>query len=580
MAAVEQIKKNKIYFVYVAIIILQVLNLIYWANVKTNYHIDELFSMGYANSYTEDVNLYITSTEDWRFNEWLDNAELQKYLYIPEGKEIYNMPLRQAIIKLTTASDNHSGLLNLAESLSGYETVSKWPGICLNIFLFIVAELVLIALAGRLKLSKWATVRLLVLFGFCGYTVGLVEFIRFYMLVVLMVFVMIFLHSVIWTSDKLWQIVVCEIGSFAMACLGLNNSELMLVYSGALMGCFFIALLCTKQWKKLGVYTVMLCAAVIYLACMTDWLDVLFHVGYYAETGGDKLSKVTTNIVDMSGGSIAGQLRQCRAWLYNLYVTYYFGYKWILTLWVVVFYTWFVLRFFGQRSQESVAADGEKAVLPRRILESCQSGIKRMKALSWSHETGFVFVLVGTYVIYTLFFALGMKNLWESRYYAIGFMTFTVILWYVTDRIMRFTSAGRKTAYCGVLTGLTVISCLAPFYTRNIQYIYEQDTELISSLQDYQGLDVVIEPYKSAEDKTLTTTAYDCITLMSGETRIYPIEMAEYTYESGDFPNEFIFWTYVERNFDELISDLGADGYQVECLGTDHASKVYICDKP
>lgn len=578
MMADERMKKgSKIYFVYLAIIVLQVLNLIYWANVKVNYHIDELFSMGYANSYTEDVNPYITSTEDWRFNEWLNNAELQKYLWISEGKEIYSMPLGQAIIKLTTASDNHSGLLNLAESLSGYDTVSKWPGIFLNIFIFIVAELVLIALAGRLKLSKWATALFLILFGFCGYTIGLVEFIRFYMLVVLMAFVMIFFHSVIWTSDRTWQIVVCEIGSFAMACLGLNNSELMLVYSGALMGCFFIALLLTKQRKKLGMYAVMLCAAVIYLACKTDWLDVLFHVGYYAETGGDKLSKVTTNIVDMSGGSIAGQLKQCKTWLYNLYVSYYFGYKWILTLWAVVFYTWFVLRFFGQKTKKAAAE--KEAVLPRRIVESCRSGIKRIKALSWSHETGFVFVLAGTYVIYTVFFAVAMKNLWESRYYAIGFITCIIVLWYAADRIMRMVSAGRKIYYCGVLTGLTVISCLAPFYTRNIQYIYEQDTELISSLQDYQGMDVVIEPYKSAEDKTLTTTAYDCITLMNGETRIYPIEMAEYTYESGDFPDEFIFWTYVERNFDELISSLEADGYQVECLGTDHASKVYICDK-
>lgn len=545
-------KENRMYIVYFVIIMLQLLGMLYWANVKTNYHIDELFSMGYAHYYTEASQArYIVWTEDWQFNEWLDNAELKKYLCISEGQEIYSLPFIKAIVNFFVANDNHSGLLNFAESLAGYQTVSKWPGIALNICIFLLAEVILIALLTRLKLSKWSIALFLTMFGFCGYMISLVEFIRFYLLVMLFALVMILLHSVIWTSDKAWKIVVCEIGSFVMAHLGLKNSELMVVYAGALMGCFFMALLFTKQWKKLGVYAMVLPMALIYLACCTDWLDILFHIGYYAEAGGDKLSRVTTNIAGISGGGVATQLIQLAKWLVQfLFTEYYFGHRLLTIIWGALL----VCIVFGE--------------------------IRRIKKINLRGESGFVAVLVGTWVIYTAFYAIGLSNLRETRYYSLGFITFIIVLWYVIDRLLKqMPSRGHVLCY-GLLTGLTVISCIMPFYTRNVQYIFEQDKDLISSLQPYQGTDVILEPYKSAEDQTLTTTAYDCITLMSDETRIYPIQITEGVYDVETFPEKFLLWAYVERDIGELIHELETVGYQVESLPVDHTSQVYICNKP
>jgi len=55
-----QNRKNR-YLCYLLIMAMQVLVMLYWGTQKQNYHIDELYSMGYANSFvgTGDTATYI-----------------------------------------------------------------------------------------------------------------------------------------------------------------------------------------------------------------------------------------------------------------------------------------------------------------------------------------------------------------------------------------------------------------------------------------------------------------------------------------------------------------------------------------
>ena len=43
--------KRRELLIYICIIAVQLLFVIYWAGVKTNYHVDELYSMGYARNF-------------------------------------------------------------------------------------------------------------------------------------------------------------------------------------------------------------------------------------------------------------------------------------------------------------------------------------------------------------------------------------------------------------------------------------------------------------------------------------------------------------------------------------------------
>lgn len=536
---------NKIYLAYLVIIMLQILNMIYWANIKTNYYIDELYSMGYASSYTGmgDTAQYITTSETWKFNEWITNAEFKKYLLISDQEGIFKLSFTQAIAKLAD-SCNYFGLLNLMESITGYNSVTKWPGIFLNIIFFVATDIVLIVLLQKLKMSKWGTGLSLTMFGFCGYFIGLVVYIRFYMLVILMVLIMILLHYIIWTSDKLWQVVVSEIGGAAMAYLGLKNSELMLVYAGALMGCFCIALIVTKKWKKFGTYVLMLFIAALYVACKTKWLYILFHLENYLGAG-EQLGGYLGNVNDASLQQILDYLK----WVRHLLVNYYYGHRSIFVLWGI-FACVLILNAFR---------------------------LKRNNALylNLKGEDGFIIILMGTFVIYTLFAALG--DLSTSRYYSFGVITYIIIFWYVMERLAREVQLERSIVVYGMITILVVIGGLAPFKIRNIEYIYEQDRELINNLQVYQGKNTILA---SATEGTISRhEVYDCINLLDDGTQIYAIDMTEYIYDSAIFPNEFILWTHVGRDLTEMVVNLKSDGYEVKYLGADHISAVYICKR-
>ena len=46
----EMNAEKRRYFIFAAIIMIQVVVMLYWANEKSNFYIDELYSMGYASN--------------------------------------------------------------------------------------------------------------------------------------------------------------------------------------------------------------------------------------------------------------------------------------------------------------------------------------------------------------------------------------------------------------------------------------------------------------------------------------------------------------------------------------------------
>ncbi len=66
----------------VIIIAIQLLLMGYWSIQKTNYYIDEMFSMGYAHTFIhpkEDI-VYINFSKDWVNEKWIDNGVLKDQL--------------------------------------------------------------------------------------------------------------------------------------------------------------------------------------------------------------------------------------------------------------------------------------------------------------------------------------------------------------------------------------------------------------------------------------------------------------------------------------------------------------------
>lgn len=86
--------------------------------------------MGYASNFTGygDVGLYITTSPEFRFNEWISNSEFKKHLILSEPEMVTNFQLRDTI-RWFVGGRNYIVLLNLAESIAKIPYISPIPGL-------------------------------------------------------------------------------------------------------------------------------------------------------------------------------------------------------------------------------------------------------------------------------------------------------------------------------------------------------------------------------------------------------------------------------------------------------------------
>ena len=252
----EMNAEKRRYFIFAAIIMIQVVVMLYWANEKSNFYIDELYSMGYASNFTGrgDTERRISDGPEWQFNKWINNALFKEYLLVSEEEQIFQLSFTEAVQKMLTGR-NYFGLLNIAESLVGYDFVSARPGIVLNILIFILTEIAFLLFMQKMKMELCSRYLALVMFGFSAFTIGFVEYIRFYIIVIMYFMWLLNLLYFVWTNEHMKKIIPAEIGILALTYLSYKNSELTLFF-GAFSLCFVIALVITKKWKRLISYII------------------------------------------------------------------------------------------------------------------------------------------------------------------------------------------------------------------------------------------------------------------------------------------------------------------------------------
>ncbi len=157
------------------IILLQLGNIMYYANQKQGYYVDEIYTMELANHYYEP---FLTSREKY-YEEWHDAQYYQDSLIPKEnifeyGSVIYNQ-----------SRDVHPPLYYLIyHTVSSFLpiTISKWIGISINIVFFFISSILLYAISKRF--FECRSIQLLpnILWGFSVAAVSSVMYIRMYVL--------------------------------------------------------------------------------------------------------------------------------------------------------------------------------------------------------------------------------------------------------------------------------------------------------------------------------------------------------------------------------------------------------------
>jgi len=545
------------------IIAIQLVVVLYWANAKSNFFLDEFYSMGYASSYTGGSTGFPTASDNWKPNEWVNNAPFKKCLTVEEDEQIIRLPFFKALKKMVTGK-NYFGFLNIAESITGYSHISIRPAIALNMIFFVSAEIAFLLFMRKIEMDVRSQYLALAMFGFSGLGLGLVVFIRFYIIVIMYLLWMLILFYSIWNSNSFKKIIPMEIGILGLAYLAFKNSQLAMIFFGAFSFCFVIALLISKKWKPFISYMIMGLCGVAYIGMTTDYIGILLHPADYSEVK-NKAVKASLNIATFSLDLIKENIERYM----KLFGDSYFG-NYFIVLSAAATLTAYSLWIFRRKREIKLPTVSHKTESDTLEPAECKHNPRNFKC---NPESGFICVILGTAVIYTLVMALA--DLTAERYLCIAFLLYCIVFWYVLDRALnKWLHKELISGWYIILAVVVILSSLVPFKTRDIgiAYIYEDDKDLNEILGPYRDMNVVL-----AFVNGTGVEIYDCINLMSEKAYLYAIELDNYVYDEEKFADEFLLWVRSDQDASPVLNNLTEQGYKCENLGENHASQVYAC---
>lgn len=190
----QQISSKKVCIILFIMITLQVLFITNGYIHKKDYHSDEVWSFGLANSFYKPY-IYMTEdeTETTNIAEWLSGDVIRDYVSVNDedkfsyGSVIYNM-----------GEDQHPPLYfmiihTISSILPG--TYSLWYGYVLNVIFFIIGQIYIYRLTKDITESKLMGICACLLWGFSVGAMSITIFIRHYAISVMFIIMSCYYHN-------------------------------------------------------------------------------------------------------------------------------------------------------------------------------------------------------------------------------------------------------------------------------------------------------------------------------------------------------------------------------------------------
>ena len=540
------------YCVLITMITIQLIVMCGFTTRKSNFYIDEMFSMGYAHTYVhpkEDV-VYINFSKVWENEKWIENSVLKGQLETTAEDNVFTIPLPKALRKLFLGR-NYMGILNIVMSLFSPGEMEKYPAIILNFFLFAATQLLLYRICKGLTNSWMASLMAVTMYGFSAMAIGLSNYIRFYTWVIFLLTVFVRIHQKMWSEDRLWKCEVLTIISMAFVYLALRNSELVFIIAGAWIGFYALGLLLTRQWKKAFLYVgTMLPVSLFYALSKTSFVDMILHPGAYTSYSGPA-GWMTRDLLSMSSEKMIYFARLYKRWLDEQMT----GSKYVTFGFLIILLILLEIRFLGSHQAG------------RKEIDLGETGSAEVRGRL---EKGFVWIVLCANLVYLLFCFL--TCLPATRYVSFLFPFFSVLLWTTFSRLLEgqtkrpFIMVGCALLMCiGIIAGLR--------HPERIEYVYMEDRPLIEAIGAQESKDSIVI---YTDDEDATHVVYDCVNLIPKEAKICPVQLMHHNIEINQCPDSVLIWVKNNEKIQTCVSDLKSGGYSIDWLGKTHASDVYI----
>ena len=560
-----ELGKRRAAVVLAIVLAIECTMMVHWMLLKTNCHIDELYSFQYAHCFTEvDEFTYLTEGDLWQDEAWTRAEPLREQLKLTEETSVFR-DVSGSLVRLVTGR-SYNGLLNAVESLYSMGSYDPLPAIVLNIVLEVITLVVLYSLMRRVGSSQAASIIAVMLYGSSGIVMGHVIFVRFYVWANLLVLLTLYLHAVMWDCDSAPKNLLMEATSLALLYLAMNNSQLVVIICLPLAVGFSCALLARKRISQFLYYAIPVFAiGVWYVVTQTDFLRVIFNPTIYADGTifrGNVRKWVSINLLSATPETIIEHLE---------------GYAEMLELYL-----------FGEAGVEVALALGGAALLAVALARGIAALLEKRRMANdtlpeedglpegepeeatASRSRGFVAVLLLVLAFYLL--AAALAGLYIPRYLSFAFPIVTIVVVTVLDLL----SEKARVPYIATAFFLlvTLFGMSVSFSPEHVEYLYPEDAEFLEELEHYQD-DAIILVFCNGNRHPV----YDCVSLCQDDTDLYLVSDQRHRVDTSTMPDEVLLWIRRGGDPSPYAEDLVADGYEVSLLASDHASDVYVCRK-
>lgn len=246
--------------IFAAVVFLQMCVLVYCFTVKKkDYHSDELFSYGLANSYYQpfiNANDH-EGIEQINNHKWLSGEVINDYLSVEkEHRFAYDS------VYYNNSKDVHPPFYYMVlHTICSFfpEIFTEWFGFGLNLVLFLLSQILIYLIMRKITKSSVLSLAAVVLYGFNQGGIDTYIFVRMYAMCTFFLLLCIYLHIRLFYGEgnKYKLFILLAFTTF----LGGMTHYYYLIAAGVISACFCIWYLTKKQYRFLVLYAVIMLAA-------------------------------------------------------------------------------------------------------------------------------------------------------------------------------------------------------------------------------------------------------------------------------------------------------------------------------
>lgn len=506
-----------------AIILLNVLVMLYWGAKKSNFYWDEYHTYknahdctgyGRTNEYIDDV---------FECNKWYTSGEMKEIYTISDAVSAQNVTSHKWIFNTLF----FPYIFNVFQGIFFPNEFSKWSGIILNILLL---EITLIGMYCFVRKNNNSVISLtaVILYGFSAFTIGQTMFVRGYTYSVLLMLLVIVAHYGLWKSHSIVKVIFSELLIATCALMGYRYNPFFLVQVMCIAIAFSIMSIMTKRWIIMGIYVLPGTILSTLVAIKSGYLSMLLQIkkGDYVSNISGTGGVIFENFAHMTHNDFNNRAVD----YYQMYSVQLFGHSAIFIIMLVV------------------------------IIVATAVGYKR-KYVSLNSEFFFGTVLVLASLNYAVFGILFGLNL--TRYNAWIFITSTLGLVFILAPFCESKHIG-KLASILTLCFATLCGGIANVNS-NIEYVYSEDAEAYNYVRDCNWPNVVIDE--------AFFTIQNCVAFNKDEAEIIYFRDSEEVTKCGS--DEFLLWVDNFTDEDMVINVLKAKKYECSLVANTYVSNIY-----